>query len=224
MTIAGAVAATIAGEAVWLMPERALYWPAQQTLFVADVHLGKAATFRRAGIALPPGSNSESLLRLSAAIGLTAATRLVVLGDLLHSVVAKNPHTLAALAEFRQSHAALELVLVRGNHDDKAGDPPPALGIHLVDEPHALGTFALCHAPQTVTGLHALAGHIHPAVQLRGKVDSARVACFWLGENTTVLPAFGAFTGTWVVTPKQGDRLYPVADGRVFGPVVAVAR
>jgi metallophosphoesterase superfamily enzyme len=35
-----------AGETVWLLPERALWWPAGRVLFVADLHLGKAATYR----------------------------------------------------------------------------------------------------------------------------------------------------------------------------------
>ncbi len=36
-----------AGKPVQLLPERALWWPAGQALFVADLHLGKAATFPR---------------------------------------------------------------------------------------------------------------------------------------------------------------------------------
>jgi uncharacterized protein len=207
----------IAGEAMQLLGDRAMYWPREHTLFVADVHLGKAATFRRAGIALPPGSNSASLARLADCVAATGAKRLVVLGDLLHSAAAKNPHTLAALADFCARHRSLERWLVRGNHDDRAGDPPPEFGFRVVDEPFALAPFALCHAPQTVMGLHALAGHVHPGMIVRGKVDRARVACFWLGKECTVLPAFGEFTGTWIVEPQPGDRLVPVAEGYVFG-------
>ena len=33
-----------AGETLWLLPEHALWWPAGRVLWVADLHLGKAAT------------------------------------------------------------------------------------------------------------------------------------------------------------------------------------
>ena len=77
-----------------------------------------------------------------------AVRRLVVLGDFLHAAEARNPAVLAALARWRSRHAAVELVLVRGNHDSHAGDPPPALGFAIVDEPWHLGPFAACHHPR----------------------------------------------------------------------------
>ena len=42
---------TMAGESVELWPQRALFWPAGGTLFIADPHFGKAAAFRNFGIA-----------------------------------------------------------------------------------------------------------------------------------------------------------------------------
>jgi metallophosphoesterase superfamily enzyme len=113
-------------------------------------------------------------------------------------------------------------VLVRGNHDDRAGDPPPDLGIEVVDEPAPLGPFALCHAP--VAGSHAplaagyrLAGHLHPAVRLNGRAgDAARLPCFVVGAAQAVLPAFGEFTGTATVARTSGATLYAVAGDRVF--------
>ena len=59
---------SVAGETLVLLPERAAYWPARKSLFVADFHLGKAATFRRAGIPLPSGTTSENVERLGRAI------------------------------------------------------------------------------------------------------------------------------------------------------------
>ena len=55
-----------AGESLVLLGERALYWPTRQALLIADLHLGKADVFRRAGIALPSGGTGEDLNRLQA--------------------------------------------------------------------------------------------------------------------------------------------------------------
>ena len=52
----------LCGERVVLRVERALFWPAQATLFVADVHLGKAATFRAGGVPLPRGGTRRAIL------------------------------------------------------------------------------------------------------------------------------------------------------------------
>lgn len=45
---AGALAVEVAGETVVLLPERALWIPAHHVVVVADLHWGKAATFRAA--------------------------------------------------------------------------------------------------------------------------------------------------------------------------------
>ena len=126
---AGAAVVTLAGETVELLAERALFWPRARTLFVADVHLGKAAAFRAGGVAIPRGATANDLARLDALIERTAASRLVVLGDFLHAAAGRVPALHAAFTRWRAAHAALSITLVRGNHDVRAGDPPPAWDI-----------------------------------------------------------------------------------------------
>jgi hypothetical protein len=75
----------LAGEPVRLLPERALFWQAACALVVADVHWGKAAAFRSAGIPIPGGATRQDLDRLDQAVARTGARRLVVLGDLFHA-------------------------------------------------------------------------------------------------------------------------------------------
>ena len=53
-----------AGEALDLLSERALWWPAERMLFVADLHLGKAASYRALGQPVPGGTTQENLARL----------------------------------------------------------------------------------------------------------------------------------------------------------------
>jgi DNA ligase-associated metallophosphoesterase len=140
----------------------------------------------------------------------------VFLGDLLHSARALAPATLDALSRWRRQHAALELLLVRGNHDAHAGDPPPSLGVRAVDEPLYLGGLALCHHPQQLPGAYVLAGHLHPCVALDGRAhDRLRLPCFHFAARVGVLPAFGVFTGMHAVHPASGDRVFVVAGDTV---------
>ena len=212
-----------AGEALVLLPERALWWPARRTLFIADLHLGKAATFRAAGQPVPAGTTQRNLARLDALIAQHGVQHLVVLGDFLHAEQSRTPVLLAALADWRARHAALHITLVRGNHDSRAGDPPASLGIAIVDEPHLVAPFACCHHPQAHATHFVLAGHVHPACLLFGAGrDRLRLPCFVVDAGQAdqagqaVLPAFGEFTGGWRVAPAPGRRLYAVGDGGVW--------
>ncbi|WP_202396728.1 ligase-associated DNA damage response endonuclease PdeM [Delftia sp. CH05] len=224
--LAGSLGMFLAGEPVHLLAQHALWWPAQGTLFIADLHLGKAATFRARGIPVPAGTTQGNLERLSALLLGLPVRRLVVLGDFLHAAEARNPAVLAALARWRSRHAAVELVLVRGNHDSHAGDPPPALGFAIVDEPWHLGPFAACHHPQPPTQdlqaqqarpWHVLAGHVHPAIVLRGTGrDNLRLPCFAVHAGFTLLPAFGLFTGMASLPPEPGRQLFAVGADRVW--------
>jgi DNA ligase-associated metallophosphoesterase len=207
----------VAGERLWLLAERALFWPGTKTLFVADYHLGKAASFRSAGIPLPTGTTSENVDRLERAVARTRARSVVFLGDFLHSAAGRAPRTLARFASWREAHCDLALTLVRGNHDARAGDPPPEWRLRVTDAGERLGPFALNHEPGTARGAYALAGHIHPAVRLLASGDeSLRLPCFWFGPRCGVLPAFGAFTGNAVIRPRRGDQVLVIAEDEVL--------
>jgi DNA ligase-associated metallophosphoesterase len=204
------------GRPLTLLPEKAALIEASRTLLVADAHFGKAVSFRALGVPVPRGTTSETLAGLTTLVGRHAARRIVFLGDFLHSAHAHAAATLAAVAAWRDRHREIELVLVRGNHDDRAGDPPAELGIRVVDEPFQRDGFALCHHPKRTPGAYVLAGHLHPCVSLGGRAwDHLRLPCFWFGDDVGVLPAFGAFTGMHPIRPGPGERVFAIADQTV---------
>ena len=213
----------LAGVAARLLARRAIWWPDEATLFVADVHLGKAETLRALGVPVPAGPTEATLRRLGALVDDCGARRLVVLGDLLHARPAQAPATVSALRAWRAERPGLHGVLVRGNHDDRAGDPPADLGIEVVDAPAPLGPFALCHEPtddapdpdadpdpdpdpdraphrdldpgrvRPTDPGYRLAGHLHPAVRLHGR-----------GGDSARLPCFSVGPGQTVL-PAFGE-------------------
>jgi len=214
---AGVHATALDGERVELLAARALHWPRERTVFVADVHLGKAAAFRAGGVPLPRGGTAADLARLAAILSQTGARRLVVLGDFLHAAAGRVAALDAAFRRWRELHAAIDVLLVRGNHDDRAGDPPAAWGIAVVPEPHAMAPFLACHVPVAPRSGYALCGHVHPGVTLHGAAElSARLPCFVIGRRRAILPAFGGFTGTAQAAPLAGDRIVAVAGTRLF--------
>ncbi|NDD77397.1 MAG: DEAD/DEAH box helicase, partial [Betaproteobacteria bacterium] len=132
---------------LWLWPGFAVSRPAQAQLMVADVHLGKAASFRAQGVPVPEQVTQESLDRLSALIEASQASALIVLGDLVHD--SRGLSLLLPLwLSWRQQHPQIEVKLVLGNHDLKS--PSAALaralpGVLMLQAPYADQALYLAH-------------------------------------------------------------------------------
>jgi DNA ligase-associated metallophosphoesterase len=211
------VTVTLATETCHLLPERALWWPREQTLFITDTHFGKAASFRQLGVPVPGGQTAADLRRLTAVLVRTAAQRLVILGDLLHARVGRTPQVLDAVADWRRQHVRLAVALVPGNHDRAAGPPPAEWQIERLPDDAAIGPFLARHEPTFDGDRHVLAGHLHPAIRLRGLGrDSLKLPCFWLRERLTLLPAFSSFVDGWPIAPEPGDAVYAVTPDDVL--------
>ena len=211
---------------MYLLAERAIYWPREHTLIVADLHVGKADVFRARGIPIPAGSSAKTLSRLNQALAQAhklsgeLATKIIVLGDFFHAKESLNEASLLALKLWRATHAEIEIVIVEGNHDQHAGTRKLAdlMNILIVAEPYVIAPFAFAHHPpdsKSDAG-YTLYGHIHPCTVLRSSVDRLRVPCFVFGASAGVLPAFGAFTGGHVVSPSADETVYAIADTTIL--------
>ena len=207
----------LAGEELWLLPEKALYWPAQETLMVADAHFGKAAAYRSLGQPVPHGTTASNIAVLDKLLASLPCRLLIFLGDFLHGPGSHAPGTLKALADWREKHQQLAITLIRGNHDKRAGDPPPTMNIRVVPEPLLLGPFAVQHGPTAHASRHVLAGHVHPVYHLAGRGrQRLRLPCFRLGSDTCLLPAFGAFTGGYRVEHDNDCKIFVVGDNEIW--------
>lgn len=205
------------GQRLWLLADKALYWPARRLMLVADVHIGKAATFRAQHLPVPRGTTQSTLQRLDRLLAACPCERLIILGDFLHARAGRAPATLERVRAWREAHAQMSVTLVRGNHDQHAGDPPACLRIEVLDGPLLIGPFALQHAPDAHPTHAVIAGHVHPVFVLRGRArQRLRLPCFVMGERVSVLPAFGDFTGGWVIEPGADEQVYLAADGQVW--------
>lgn len=198
-----------------LCPEKAVYWERQRALLLADPHFGKAAAFRSAGIPVPAGTTTADLRRLEALTDRTGARRLIVLGDFFHARTGRSPGLHAALEAWRARSRHLEVTLIRGNHDLRAGEPPEHWGLCPVNGPVREPPFFFSHEPVDTAG-PLFCGHIHPAVTLEDEAGGRlRLPCFWFGTARAVLPSFGSFTGARKIRPRPGDRLFVAVEGEV---------
>ncbi|MEM0924778.1 MAG: ligase-associated DNA damage response endonuclease PdeM [Planctomycetota bacterium] len=205
------------GVQLQFIPGGALFHPDTASVLVADLHLGKDATFRKNGLAVPSGTNEATLQQLSQILESTEASRLVLLGDLIHDRSSLDSSVVDAFAEFCRIHADVEITLIRGNHDRISRFPNRwRLGERSAGT--LLGRIELHHEPVEPTeGSLAVAGHLHPSYRVRSRQESlGRMPCYWLHRGCLVLPALGRFTGTHTVKPRRNDRVWVDAKGSII--------
>jgi uncharacterized protein len=204
----------IADQQMMLFAEKAMFWTRTKTLFIADTHFGKAATFRKAGFAVPQGTTKKTLQRLTHLIQQTSADRLIILGDFVHSSKTANVDFADDLKYWRQEHPQLEMILVRGNHDKGHSKLFSELDLTVVSEPMEEFPFVYCHHRESglTRGLFVLAGHVHPAIRLKQLNYGENIPCFAIGDSHALLPAFGEFVGTFAIDRNEYVRVLAVAD------------
>jgi DNA ligase-associated metallophosphoesterase len=207
------------GESLDLLPDRAVYWPKEKTLYVADTHFGKAATFRKVGIPVSEHTTAEDCLRLSKLAESTGAEKLIILGDFLHARAGRAQPVRNQLFHWRDQYKQLHIVLIRGNHDNQSGDPWPELDIECMPDPTEGKSWDLRHLPIDSPSRPFMAGHLHPGYRLSGTGrDTLRSPCWVVGEKRIILPAFGGFTGLKNVTLEPCEKLY-LTNGKEIIPL-----
>ncbi|WP_120077813.1 ligase-associated DNA damage response endonuclease PdeM [Aurantiacibacter odishensis] len=190
------------GDEFVLTKGRALFWPRENALLVADLHLEKASFYAKHGQLLPPYDSRETLERLAEALRETGARRVYTLGDNFHDSDGSQrlePYAEGMLAALTR---ATDWVWITGNHD-------PALR-STMGEAKSGGTIAeelevagmvLRHMAKKGETRPELSGHFHPRVQVKIHHRHIRRPCAVVSHNgdatcgRMILPAFGALTG-----------------------------
>lgn len=206
----------IRGQTCHLMPSRSVYWEEQQTLILADIHIGKSAVFRKFGIAIPEGSTEDDLAKMTLLLKELKPKKCVIVGDLIHAKSGLSPDVKRMFSEFQ--HAAnCEIHLVMGNHDRAlAASLPEEWPLYLHKDSLLIGPFYFSHYPIPSEKGFVWAGHLHPKVEVRNSHDRLIFRCFQLFPNLGILPAFGEFVGGTFVKRDKQCQVYAIVDSEVI--------
>ena len=198
---------------IQLLPEGAVLLTETSSLVIADIHLGKSATFRARGLPVPEGDTELDLTRIRNLVHETHVNHLIIAGDLFHAPAGVTEDLADLLGDFI-STLGIPLTLISGNHDAKLKSLPAGLTaiVH-----HDLGPIRIIHDPKDASPNHLnIAGHWHPVARIPdGKRTSLRLPCFLFRSNTLILPSFGSFTGGAIMNPEPGDRFFVPLRGQV---------
>ncbi|GAA3902259.1 ligase-associated DNA damage response endonuclease PdeM [Sphingomonas limnosediminicola] len=182
---------SFAGETFFATTGGALFWPAQQALLVADLHLEKASWFARFGQFLPPYDSHATLVALNAAVEETGATRLYCLGDSFHDRFGCDRLPQSARELLQSLTSRLDWTWIVGNHDPGFADH---CGGSLADEVEIAG-IVLRHEAVRDDPRPEMSGHYHPKLRLQVKGRRVSRRCFVVSASKIIFPAFGSLTG-----------------------------
>jgi len=206
---------------IWLSPERCMFWENQQTLILSDMHIGKTAHFRKAGIAVPQQVFQEDLHRLFQQIHFFSPQRIIVTGDLFHSE-ANLEHDW--FSNWRRELDGIDFILVKGNHEILRNDVYRNLGIEIVDKELEIAPFFFSHdlVEEKLDGF-SFVGHTHPGIHIQGKGKQSFVfPCFYFTSDFCILPAFSKFTGKHVVDLQKGETAYAIVGAGLDQSIVEI--
>ena len=206
-------------------PEGALFWPSENALLVADLHLEKASWFARFGQLLPPYDSHATLSALARDIDRSGATTLYCLGDSFHDRFGCDRLPADARALLTSLTARLDWVWITGNHDAGFVDH---CGGRIAGEMVVAG-IVLRHEAVAGDPAPEISGHFHPKLRLHRKGRNVSRRCYVATATKLILPAYGSLTGGLdahhpEILKKVGPgatALVPVTDRLLRFPIAA---
>lgn len=209
---------TIDNQALILRSDGSAFLPDTKQLLIADLHLGKDASFRAAGLPVPPGVNAATLKLLTVAIEETAAEEVLILGDLIHNRDSFSDDLDEEFSNWRKN-CDCEVQLILGNHDRHAESFPPGWQMKI-SKSLSIGKLYLCHEAiegrTDTAGMIQVGGHWHPLATVGRGADAMRLPCFVVDRWQIILPAFGPFKGGMKQARKSGRQLFPIAQSMIW--------
>ena len=206
---------TIRNEELILAKERAIFLPKAKLLAISDLHLGKAAHFRKAGLQVPSTLAQGDLNRLSDLLETYQPESLLINGDMFHHDLNTD---IDDFALWKEQYPSLKFVLVKGNHDKLDEKQYQKLGIEIHEPSYCTSNFCFIHDAVKCAekNLYPISGHIHPGVSVYGKAKQyLKFPCFYFGNDYAVMPAFSAFTGLSLIKPKANEQIYAITPTKV---------
>lgn len=204
----------IRGEELILDKERAIYFPNEKLLAISDLHLGKAAHFRKAGLAIPTTVSKSDLLRLEHLLLKYQPKELLINGDMFHSDYNLE---IEEFAKWKESFNDVKFLLVKGNHDKQKKEIYTDLTIEVHEPTYNSANFCFIHdVAECNSNLYSIGGHIHPGISIFNKAKQRlKFPCFYFNETHAILPAFSTFTGLQLLRPLENDQVFAITPTKV---------
>lgn len=202
-------------ETLTLTNHRAVYWPKEDMLIISDLHVGKAAHFRKSGIPMSTEILNTDLERLKQLLSFFKAKQLMVVGDLFHAGMNQE---FEIFRNWINHIEKVNMILVKGNHDKISTKISELFFDWTIYKTHYIAPFNFIHESVTQKEqTFQISGHTHPGVLVKGKGRQRfKLPCYQISKNQLILPAFSLFTGLNTKPPLEKVVNYAFTEDHIF--------
>lgn len=206
---------SIHDEILTLTNQRALVWKRKNTLILSDLHIGKTAHFRKAGIAIPSIILHKDLERLKFLIAHFNIEIVLIVGDLFHA--GKN-NDIDVFRQWKLEFDSITFELIKGNHDRLSNNFYEDLKIVIHPKYKDMAPFRFVHdADHCDVDSFCISGHTHPGAIIKGRgKQHIKLPCFEVGDALLILPAFSEFTGLNTTKSSASSEWFAFTETNVF--------
>jgi DNA ligase-associated metallophosphoesterase len=214
----------LCGKAFQADPTGALYWPAENTLIVADLQLSKCSYLEDDDVLMPPYDTASAFQKLEEALDRYDPVRVIALGNSFAglSSQAMSPHQLDWIQDMMEGR---EWYWVMSQDASLKPDSLPGIVVPQM----MLGGIKFRAEPLRAPVANEIAGALHPVAQISEYGHAMRGRCFVSNGMRMVLPSMGNYSAglnvleeafdpllgrnglfVWLIS---NDRVYAVASG-----------
>jgi len=200
--------------------DKALYFPEEKALAIADLHIGYEESLNEQGIFVPRRQFEETMADLEKVFSNVGKVKeVVIVGDLKHEfgiISSQEWSEVRKVLDYLKGKVG-KVVLVKGNHDTVL-EPIAKREEVEIKECYKKKDICFVHGDKLVMECMdksirlVVAGHRHPAVILQDEYKKERYKCFlvgkWKGKKIIVLPSFFPFV--------EGSEISSIEDNRMF--------
>ncbi len=208
---------TVLQNSFLLSPSRVIFWEEEKILILSDLHFGKSGHFRKAGIAIPQNILQEDIIRFLDQVQYFKPLKIIIVGDLFHS---NNNKEHLLFLKLRQQILQIEVHLIMGNHDILQQKFYEEARICVHQKVLKINNFIFAHDISDLTleaDKYYFSGHIHPSIIIKGLGKQQIVLpCFYFKKAYAVLPAFGKFTGNYIIKPNKSETVFSITHNKII--------
>lgn len=189
-------------------------WPAAyikgiDALVIADLHIGLEGVLSEEGVFLPRTISESTVHLVYDILDSYSPSKIILDGDIKHGFGLLNTSEWSLIKSFFRELVSrnLDIVVIRGNHDNYLGVLLDKFGLKLLDR-YDYNGYTILHGHKMIdwNGVNEvlIIGHEHPSVYLKDELGTRyKFKCFLWGEymnhKILVLPSVGELASGSVV-------------------------
>jgi len=206
-------------------PYPALYWQEENTVIVADLHLGLEALMASTGVYFPKFQLKEIKEDLEEVLEEKQPRQLIINGDVKHEFSQVSYEEQDEVQELLETLIASvdEIKITKGNHDNYLIYAVQDYEQVQLEDKFVIGDTCLLHGdqnidPGTIDATYFIIGHEHPALSLQDEIGvREKLPAFLYGtldsgdKKIIVMPAFSRLAqGSPVNRSQKRELMSPI--------------